>query len=257
VVEVVEGNEVSLQKALQMLHKNEDDYVAILFYASWCPFSGPFKPSFSVLSSIFPSIPHFAIEDSSVRPSHLSKYGVHGFPTLMLVNSTMRMRYQGSRSMDSLLSFYGDITGMEAAGADGVLLDKIGCSGNNDEGKINQEACPFPWAKSPENLLQQETYLALATFFVILRILYLAFPTLRRCAQLAWRRYIINASLSSLWERPLLHLKSAMHLLNSLIEPCKKGNLQEGAKNAKAWASQSLATVSLGDSSSSRDVSLH
>lgn len=146
---------------------------------------------------------------------------------------------------------------MEAAGADGVLLDKIGCSGNDEKDEINQETCPFPWAKSPENLLQQETYLALATIFVILRILYLAFPTLRNYAQLAWRRYIINASSSSLWERPILHLKSVMHLLNSLIEPCKKGNLQEGAKNAKAWASQSLATVSFGDSSSSRDVSLH
>ncbi|CAI9763878.1 unnamed protein product [Fraxinus pennsylvanica] len=65
---VIEGDEVALQKALHMVHKNTDDYVALLFYASWCPFSGSFRPSFSVLSSFFPSIPHFAIEESAVRP---------------------------------------------------------------------------------------------------------------------------------------------------------------------------------------------
>lgn len=65
---LVKGNEVALQKALHMVHKNTHDYVALLFYASWCPFSGTFRPSFSVLSSLFPSVPHFAIEESAVRP---------------------------------------------------------------------------------------------------------------------------------------------------------------------------------------------
>ncbi|KAI3465152.1 hypothetical protein Pfo_021815 [Paulownia fortunei] len=251
---VIEGEEVALQKALHMVHKNEHDYVVLLFYSSWCPFSGTFRPSFSILSSIFPSIPHFAIEESAVRPSILSKYGVHGFPTLILLNSTMRMRYQGSRTLDSLISFYGDVTGIKTASADGVYLGKIGCSGYDDIHKNYQENCPFPWARSPENLLQQETYLALATIFVILRLLYCMFPTLRRYAQLAWRRCIINMSFSSLWEHPVVHLNRMIQLFNSLKEPCKKSNLQEGAKNAKAWASKSLATVSFGDASSSHDV---
>jgi hypothetical protein len=43
--------------------------------------------------------------------SILSKYGVHGFPTLFLLNSTMRVRYQGSRTLGSLVSFYSDETG--------------------------------------------------------------------------------------------------------------------------------------------------
>ncbi|KAK4489946.1 hypothetical protein RD792_000598 [Penstemon davidsonii] len=253
---VIEGDEAALQKALHMVHKNEHDYVALLFYSSWCPFSGSFRPSFSVLSSIFPSIPHFAIEESAVRPSILSKYGVHGFPTLILLNSTMRMRYQGSRTMDSLISFYGDETGIETSEADGVYLDKIGCSGYDKNDKINPETCPFPWARSPENLFQQETYLALATIFVLLRFLFFTFPTLRRYAQLAWRRYMINVSLSSLWEHLIVHLNRVKQLFNSLKEPCKNSNLQEGAKNAKAWASKSLATVSFGDSSSSHDPSM-
>lgn len=134
---LVKGDEVTLQKALHVVHKNTNDYVALLFYASWCPFSGTFRPSFSALSSLFPSIPHFAIEESAVRPrsghqqfllytyydianfwlissyifSILSKYGVLGLPTLFLLNSTMRVRYHGSRTLDSLISFYSNVTG--------------------------------------------------------------------------------------------------------------------------------------------------
>jgi len=51
-----------------MIHKNKCDYVALLFYASWCPFSRSFRPSFDVISSLYSSIPHFAIKESSVKP---------------------------------------------------------------------------------------------------------------------------------------------------------------------------------------------
>lgn len=122
-----------------MVHKDNQDYVALLFYASWCPFSRMFRPIFSILSSLYPSIPHFAIEESTIRPrfvidrvisvhflivifwrwritsitfySILSKYGVHGFPTLFILNSTMRVRYHGSRTPGSLIAFYSDVTG--------------------------------------------------------------------------------------------------------------------------------------------------
>ncbi|XP_057794586.1 5'-adenylylsulfate reductase-like 4 [Salvia miltiorrhiza] len=252
-VGVIEGDEVALQKALHMVHKNENDYASVLFYSAWCPFSATFRPKLSILSSIFPSIPHFAIEESSVRPSILSKYGVYGFPTLILLNSTMRVRYQGSRTMDSLINFYGDVTGLKTSSADPVYLEKIGCSGSDEKHNSQQETCPFPWARSPENLLQQETYLALATIFVIMRLLYYTFPTLRSYGQLAWRRYIINASFSSLWEHSVVHINRLLQLFKSLNEQGKKSNLQEGAKNAKAWASKSLATVSFGDASSSHN----
>lgn len=43
--------------------------------------------------------------------SILSKYGVHGFPTLFILNSTMRVRYHGSRTLASLIGFYNDVTG--------------------------------------------------------------------------------------------------------------------------------------------------
>lgn len=65
---VVKGDEKSLQRAVDMVHRRSHDYVALLFYASWCPFSRKFKPIFSVLSSLFPSVPHFAIEESDIKP---------------------------------------------------------------------------------------------------------------------------------------------------------------------------------------------
>ncbi|KAL6504234.1 5'-adenylylsulfate reductase-like 4 [Orobanche gracilis] len=204
---VIEGDEATLQKALNVIHKNEHDYVALLFYSSWCPFSASFKPSFSVLSSIFPPIPHFAIEESSVRPSGIK------------------------------------------VSSDRVSKSKIICSGCDEKDDNNQETCPFPWAKSPENLFQQETYLTMATLFVILRLLYFFYPTLRKWAQLAWRRYTMNVSVNGLWE-----INQVVQLFSFLKEPCKKSNLQEGAKNAKAWASKSLATVTFGDASSCRDA---
>lgn len=138
---------------------------------------------------------------------------------------------------------------------DGVSLDEIGFS---DHGKqhLIQEICPFPWAKSPENLLQQETYLALATIFVILRLLYFASQMLKGC-HLTWKRYITCDRLKKLCLNPMAYFDGVIQLCNHLKKPCKNSNLQEGAKNAKVWASKSLATVSsFGDSNSSHDVPL-
>ncbi|KAJ9166579.1 hypothetical protein P3X46_021309 [Hevea brasiliensis] len=251
-VGVTEGDEVSLQKALSMVYKNSHKYVAVLFYASWCPFSRSFRPGFSLLSSLFPSIPHFAIEESSIRPSILSKYGVHGFPTLFLLNSTMRDRYHGSRTLGSLVAFYTDVTGIKTASLNKGSLDKIVRPSNLEKHDRNdQESCPFSWARSPENLFRQETYLALATAFVFVRLIYIFFPTLLVVAQFAWRRHIQNLRLGSLLKHPWAYLNGIIQIFNSLKEPCRKSNLQ-GAMNARAWASKSLATVSIGDAGTSR-----
>lgn len=114
------------------------------------------------------------------------------------------------------------------------------------------ESCPFWWARSPENMLRHETYLALATAFVLLRLLYFLYPTLALCVQWAWIRHIQNMGLLSLLGRFLAYLKRATQLPKSIKEPCKRSNLQEGARNAGVWASKSLATVSIGDASTSR-----
>lgn len=119
------------------------------------------------------------------------------------------------------------------------------------------ENCPFTWAQSPENMFQHETYLALATIFVVLRLVYLSYPFIMTCARVSWRQRIANIRFKSLWEHPLAYMNRAIQLFSSLTEPCKRSNLL-GAMNAKAkaaWASKSLASVSFGEASSSRDGS--
>ncbi|KAF5958795.1 hypothetical protein HYC85_006020 [Camellia sinensis] len=192
----------------------------------------------------------------------------------------MRVCYHGSQTLGSLVSFYDDVTvfcslhylyqiteeisqaisnenkvtflGLKTESLNGTYLERTGQS--SDDGKNNhpeQESCPFSWARSPENLLQQETYLALATVFVLLRLLYFLLPTLSACTRLVWRLYIPNMKLKSLWEHPPAYLNRAIQLFNSLKEPWKRSNLQEGAMNAKAWASKSLASVSFWDANTS------
>ncbi|GAB2290656.1 5'-adenylylsulfate reductase-like, variant 2 [Dionaea muscipula] len=253
-VAVIEGSEISLQKVLQMVHSRSHGYAAILFYASWCPFSRAFKPTFSTFSSLYPSIPHFAIEESTIRPSILSKYGVHGFPTLFLLNSTMRIRYGGSRSFNSLLSFYSGVTGIKSDPLLRIPLNNTKCPSNRTEGEDSeQENCPFSWARSPENLLCQENYLALATTFVLLRLMCLCFPYLLELARFTRRNHMQNARIQRLWEHLLAHLNQVAHLVNCLSVTCRRSNLQGGALDAPTWASKSLASaVAIGDASSSR-----
>jgi hypothetical protein len=133
---------------------------------------------------------------------------------------------------------------------DRTLLDRF-AELNDNGGEEQEDSCPFTWARSPENMFKQETYLALATLFVVLRLLYFLLPIIRVCAQFAWRRHV---RLRSLWEHPLAYLNRVIQLFRLLKEPCKRSNIQEGAMNAKAWASKSLASVSFGETSTSRAV---
>ncbi|KAL7583355.1 5'-adenylylsulfate reductase-like 4 [Lactuca sativa] len=255
VLGVIEGDETSLQKALSMVHKNAGNYVVVLFYASWCPFSRTFRPTLSQMSSLYPSIAHFAIEESVIRPSILSKYGVHGFPTLFVLNSTMRVRYHGSRTPTSLVAFYTNVTGIKAESVNATSLGETIHEHTNQNNINEPENCPFSWAKSPENMFRHETYLTLATIFVVLRLFYLGYPFIITCAHVSWRRRNVNIRFKTLWEHPLAYMNRAIQLFTSLTEPCKRSNLH-GAMNAKAaWASKSLASVSFGEASTSRDGS--
>ena len=162
--------------------------------------------------------------------------------------------YQITEEISQAISNENKVTflGLKTEPLNGTYLERIGQS--SDDGKNNhpeQESCPFSWARSPENLLQQETYLALATAFVLLRLHYFLLPTLSACTRLGWRLYIPNMKLKSLWEHPPAYLNRAIQLLNSLKEPCKRSNLQEGAMNARAWASNSLTSGSFGDANTS------
>lgn len=162
---------------------------------------------------------------------------------MFVLNSTMRVRYHGSRSLSSLVNFYTDVTGMKLpfesltinlwckrvfgcnncciiTGVEAESVDNtskldtfVHEKGNNSS---EPEICPFVWAKSPENLLRQETYLALATLFVVFRSLYLSYPFIITSAQYARRTQFLNIRVRSLWEHPFGYLNRAILLFSSL-----------------------------------------
>ncbi|KAH9301809.1 hypothetical protein KI387_013392, partial [Taxus chinensis] len=135
-----------LERALDFPQYN-NVFMAVLFHASWCPFSKTCRSLFDVLSSLFPNIYHVAVEDSAVMPSVLSRYGVHSFPSLFLQNQTSRACYHGSRDLESFVLFYKEITGIEP-----IILDHLAKDyGNsfrshfsNDYGQSNEHTL-YPW----------------------------------------------------------------------------------------------------------------
>ena len=79
-----------MQRALNLVYRNREDYVAVLFYASWCPFSKIFRPNLQVLSSLFPKIRHFAFEESVIRPRCVLKiYSSFDLPHLLACGSLL------------------------------------------------------------------------------------------------------------------------------------------------------------------------
>lgn len=57
-----------------------------------------------------------------------------------------------------------------------------------DNGKNSEQKDSFfVWARSPERLLHQDTCLALASSFVLLRLLYFLLPKLNACVKQAWQ----------------------------------------------------------------------
>ncbi|KAF8403978.1 hypothetical protein HHK36_012088 [Tetracentron sinense] len=99
----------SLDRALSSSQRNV--YTAVLFYASWCPFSHGVRSTFNVLSSMFPQIRHLAVEQSSAMPSVFSRYGIRSLPSILMVNQTARVWYYGAKDLCSLVHFYKRITG--------------------------------------------------------------------------------------------------------------------------------------------------
>ena len=115
------------------------------------------------------------------------------------------------------------------------------------KGDTEQENHPFSWARSLEKLLKQDTYLALSSAFVLLRMLYFLLPRLDSCVMWVWGWRIRHASPLNTWDyfrASLLQAKQSFRKLN----PLKQSDFQEGALHAKIWASKSLASVSFGES---------
>ncbi|XP_074576764.1 5'-adenylylsulfate reductase-like 5 [Curcuma longa] len=220
-------------------------YFSVLFYASWCPFSHSCRPTFDALSSMFPQIKHFLVEESSVMPSVFSRYGIHSFPALMLINGTTRLRYQGSNDLTSLVYFYKRTTGL-----DPVMHPEIEPAGS---GRVRTHVLQV---ESARELITKEPYLAFSVLFIFLRMSICFISAIYTrvkafCASHAWHLNLRFLCESSHMLEQVLHLVDVKRLWSNLKLCNRTRNLRKGANNARVWAS-SLASVSLGESSTSK-----
>nr|GEW35976.1 5'-adenylylsulfate reductase-like 5 [Tanacetum cinerariifolium] len=147
----------SLDRFLSSCQMNT--YTAILFYASWCPFSRKVQPRFDALASMYPQIKHVKVEESSAFPTVFSRQGIHRVPSILIANKTTRAYYHGRKDLQSLLNFYQITTGLE-------------CAVNSTEG--DQLVLPLnnnPKALHSWNLttLKEEPCLAFSLMFVLLK----------------------------------------------------------------------------------------
>ncbi|XP_042514699.1 5'-adenylylsulfate reductase-like 5 [Macadamia integrifolia] len=243
----IEVDGESLDKALSSNQKNLN--TAVLFYASWCPFSCGVLPTFDALNSMFPQIRHLAVEQSSALPSLFSRYGIHSLPAIFLVNQTARVRYCGPKDLSSLIQFYMRITGIKPVGY--FTVDRPSCSG--DDKTLLQL-----WnGSSVKEILRREPHLILAVLFLCLRAFMYFFPAMLSRFKAFWISYIPHLNLGIFGETSQL-LGRAVNMIDvkrvfSKLRLSKTRNFQKGAKNARVWAS-SLTSVSLGESSSARTI---
>lgn len=165
---VTELDEATLEQALATVRSSNDSHMAVLYYASWCPFSKQLRPVFKSLSLMFPVIQHVEVEESAIRPGLLSKYGVHSFPVLYLYSGTSRFRYSGLRTPTDISTFYYNVTGLQPWTSKPIFVEEP--------------------ELSTSDKFQTDTYLALATWFLVLRALLYVLPAAVTRVRNFWNR---------------------------------------------------------------------
>ncbi|XP_047937662.1 5'-adenylylsulfate reductase-like 5 [Salvia hispanica] len=244
----IQVNEESLENAMSSIQDNE--YTAVLFYASWCPFSSIFKSRFSTLSSMYPQIKHIMVDQTSVLPRVFSRHGIHSVPSLLIVNKTTRVRYHGRKDLHSVVNFYKKTTGLDP------VVDLVEDTTCNIE---SEERVFGVWkGASLKEIFLREPYLLISVVFVMSKAFLYLFPEIASHIMSIWLAYIPHLNMGIFGESRQL-IGRALHLIDvkriwSKLKVCKTRNFHRGARNARVWAS-SLASVSLGETSSSRALS--
>ncbi|GMH11639.1 hypothetical protein Nepgr_013480 [Nepenthes gracilis] len=230
--------------------KQMNVYTAVLFHASWCPFSKYIRYKFDVLSSTFPQIGHITVEQSLVMPSLFSRYGIHSLPALLIVNRTAKMRYYGPKDLLSMARFYKRCTGLDP------IEDVI--HHNNSSRLMSAQKGLQPWYQSPwDEMIVEEPYLVLALLFLMLRAFLYFCPGIISHLTAVWVlcKWHLNLGIFGESSRFLGHI---LHIdvtrVWSKLKLCKSRNFHRGARSARVWAS-SLASVSLGETSLARPSS--
>ncbi|XP_006354125.1 5'-adenylylsulfate reductase-like 5 [Solanum tuberosum] len=242
---ILETDGESLDKVLRSSQK--DEVTAILFYASWCPFSTDVKSKFGALSSMFPQIRHVMVEQSKATPSVFSRYGVHSFPSILIVTQTSRVRYHGQKDLPSLVNFYKRTTGLDPM----VDATESQITFKADGRKAFQK-----WkGSSLRELFSSEPYLVLSVAFLLFRASLYFFPGLVARVVALWAAYIPHPNMGIFGDSRQI-LGRIFHVVDpkrawSKLKLCKTRNFHKGARNARVWAS-SLTSVSLGETSAAR-----
>uniref|UniRef100_A0A0E0MNA2 Thioredoxin domain-containing protein n=1 Tax=Oryza punctata TaxID=4537 RepID=A0A0E0MNA2_ORYPU len=219
----------------------KEECTAVLFYASWCPFSQRMRPVFDDLSSMFPRIKHLAVEQTNVMPAVLSRYGVRSFPSILIACGPYAYWPVGSKELDSLVNVYTAVTGQEPIAYLGPRKWSAAGIGSTQHVKL--------WKSSINEALKSEPYLAFSILFICLKILVAFFPKFFACIKGIWVQYFRHANLGILDKLTQL-LECVPHAVD-LRKIWSKWRLMGGAMNTRVWAS-SLASMSFGERSSSR-----
>ncbi|KAM0006307.1 putative Thioredoxin domain, 5'-adenylylsulfate reductase-like protein [Helianthus debilis subsp. tardiflorus] len=232
----IEMNGESLDKILSSNQVNT--YVAIMFYASWCPFSRNLQPKFDALSSMFPQIKHVMVEQSLVQPITFSKHGVHSVPSVLLVNRTTRMRFHGPKDLHAFVHFYQKATGLEPVmdlTKDPIIFSE------------NKSTIPESHNKTQlKNIISSEPYLIFSMFFLFTKTLLYLYPNMVSNIVALWLANIPHLNLSIFGE-------SRQHLARvlQLVDFKRVFSKLKLVRSARAWTS-SLASFSFCKASSFR-----
>uniref|UniRef100_A0A0E0FCZ3 Thioredoxin domain-containing protein n=1 Tax=Oryza meridionalis TaxID=40149 RepID=A0A0E0FCZ3_9ORYZ len=219
----------------------KEECTAVLFFASWCPFSQRMRPIFDDLSSMFPRIKHLAVEQTNAMPAVLSRYGVRSFPSILIACGPYAYWPVGSKELDSLVNVYTAVTGQEPIAYLGPRKWSATRTGSTQHVKL--------WKSSIIEALKSEPYLAFSILFICLKILVAFFPKFFACIKGIWVQYFRHANLGILAK--LTQLLECMPHAVDLRKICSKWRLMGGAMNTRVWAS-SLASMSFGERSSPR-----
>lgn len=233
-----------------LMSKQHSGYTAVLFYASWCPFSQSIWPTYEALSSMIPQIDHLAVEQSLVMPSVFSVYGIRSLPSILLLNQTSRLQYSGPKTLDSLVEFYKTNTGLRPVQS--VMVGQPASLQTHESSRTR-----FKDMLLMKNI-RSEPYLAISLLFSCLRLFMAIFPRVVSRLKAFCLSYVPHLNLEIFGEATHL-LGHAVHAIDvrriwTKVRLGKARSFHERAKSARVWAS-SLASVSLGESSSARSSS--
>ncbi|MCO5583729.1 hypothetical protein L7F22_037643 [Adiantum nelumboides] len=240
-------NGTDLQRSLRILSSQETTYAAVLVYASWCPFSRALRPLFEYLSSSFPSIYHFALEESALQRSAFSHYGASSYPVLFLHNKTAKIRYQGKRTFSAIAEFYEDYSGLQPVIHPFKIVDQ--------ELSLKQQQQELPTSLSQEGKLHDDVYLLLSFIFLLSRGLFYLLPKLSSLFKHYWVGKGSWHTYQSLFHGVVFGKFQRKQNTLSVTKCLKTDFTQEKGKvllGVPGWPSSSLAAVSFAEGSRSK-----